>query len=85
MDTLQLPRMLYERLGEGTWHDGSGGAPVTERGEMLHRGGQTSNQQGLLQKQASLLAISTKVPEIAKGSLWSRCRSRVCTTDSPIS
>jgi hypothetical protein len=54
-DTLQLQRMLYERPGEGTWHDGSGGVPVAERGEMLklHRGGQTSNQQGLLQKRPS--------------------------------
>jgi hypothetical protein len=43
MDNLQLQRMLYERLGEGTWHDRSGGV----------RGGQTSNQRRLLQKQAS--------------------------------
>jgi hypothetical protein len=75
-DALQLQRMLYERPGEGTWHDGSGGVPVARR---------RTSEDFFRSRRASLLTISTKVPEIAKGSLWSRCRNWVCTTDSPIS
>ena len=34
-ETLQLQRMAYERLEQGTWCNGSRGIPITEPDEMV--------------------------------------------------
>jgi hypothetical protein len=35
MELLQFQRMVYDRLEQGTWHNGPGNVPLTQPGEML--------------------------------------------------